>query len=58
MTDFMISLCENYVAELGFKLVTPRYAVSCTTDCIMELSKQKSTLGIALVKALLSIQKY
>ena len=33
----MITLNESYLAELGFELATPGFAIRYTTDCTMEL---------------------
>ena len=39
----MMNCQGNYVAELGFKLVTSGSAVRCTTNCIMEHSEGQSS---------------
>ena len=43
--DFMISLQESFVAELGFELETPGSAVRCATHCAV--ARQQTSLLIA-----------
>ena len=50
-----IYLHESYVAELGFELGIPGYAVTCATDCTMEpdsepyVSREKLGFSISLL---------